>query len=629
MIHRDRGLIILTWIVLCGWSANIRAEGTYVVFEPDHILPEAKDADPLDKDWQLSPNDTAPTGAQQQGDAVHLENWAFGSRLQSPPGLIPVRAIEPGGKLTIDLKLRVDRGRLYLRIHNGVRFFQVTFASDSIAFSKINPNEAVTYDTMLSKTPHLVRIQFRGRQVAIEADGRRLGQFDAGLGGASAFSGLEWLSNDQQQPPDAWLYQIGVRIAQTDFQAATQASGSAAELLEVQNAWPAREYDRDGVKVTVGPLRVIMRQARSALVVADDDLILLTGGHTIASEDQGETWRPRDTMIDQLNSVFLSDGRLLMMRFDPKPVADQPGLYRTDRWISDDRGHTFEAVEPAELRLPVDIFDPARLQWFHSGLIRTPNGDLLSVMQGEEVVDSPDAVLPWRLFLVRSKDEGRTWQYVSMLTDHERIEPIRERLTANGWRIYGGVEPSLVALNDQTLICIARTVDDESALDESLFAEGSQTYHDLSYTVRGDAIHSSIARLPADLYYKPGVPSAPAILMRSDNGGKTWSAPRVMEDVRGCFPRLAQHDGVIAVTFGGLSVPRWGSAICFSFDRGNTWTEPVVFAPFLTTGYTAVVATENNRFTVFFDCTPPQSWMNAEAFWIGAVDITLERDSVQ
>ncbi|WP_432799641.1 sialidase family protein [Poriferisphaera sp. WC338] len=616
-------VLILNCLLWCGITSQCFADTTAYRFGPDDVLPDTQISNAPPSGWNFSfPDPSAQSSVQRQDGAIHFLDWPLGSRLQSPHGLIPTYAIEPGGSLTVVLKLRIDAGRLYLRLHNGVRFFEVAFTPTHIGFSKINPNEGETFSSVLSDGPHIVKIQFRGRQVAIIVDGKPVGRFDAGLGGGSAFSGLELLANDPQQLPEAWLYKIIIQAKVADARATPR---QPAEPLAVRSAWPTREFSLDKAHVAVGSLRVLMRQARSALVVADDDLILLTGTHTIASEDQGDTWRPRDTKIDQLNSVFLADGRLLLMRFDPTPVPDQPGLYQTERWMSNDRGKTIEAIEPALLHLPTDIFDPARLQWFHSGLVRTPNGDLLSIMQGEELVDDADVVMNWRLYLVRSQDEGRTWKFVSILADQKSLDPISEDLTATGWRIYGGVEPSLVALDEQTLICVARTVDDESYLDEALFAEGRATYHDLSYTVKGDEIHPSIAQLPPDLYFEPGVPSASVILMRSENGGKTWSKPQQMKDARGCFPRLAYRDGVIALTFGGLAVPRWGGGIIFSFDRGHTWTEPVIFAPLLSTGYTAVVPTGTNRFTVFFDSTPPQSWVNPGAYWIGATDITIHR----
>jgi len=624
MTRLDWLAVCLMLVGLCAVSLRADTHG----YAPEQLLRHADvPAGSVGPDgWHLTPHVAAGSagvrGVRLENGAVRFDQWTYASRLQSPHGIIPAGAFEPGGRLTVDVKLRVDAGRLYLRVHNGVRMYQVLFTGEQIAFSKMHPSEAVTVRTPMSGQPRVVRLQFAGRRAAILVDGRELTRIDdIGLGADSAFSGLQWLALDQQQLPDAWLYAVSVNGSEPE---ATAPRPPAAPLA-VTGAWPAREVELDGAHVTVGPIRVITRQARSPMLAAKGDRIVITSNRTIISEDRGHSWRLHAVKFNHLNTLFLHDGRVLAMRYDPKPVPGRDGEYQADRWISRDGDEPFEPVDPAVVHLPADRFDPRRAHWFHSGLVQLPGGDLLSVMQGQEVVDAPDVVVPWRLFLVRSSDEGKTWRYVSMLADHASLAPIRPTLEADGWRVYGGVEPTLLAIDEQTLLCVSRTVDDESYLDQRVLGEPRPTYHDLSYTVSGDEIHPDVARLPADQYFEPGPPSAPLILMRSDDGGRTWSPPRVMEHARGCFPRLAHQDGVTVLTFGGLAIPRWGNAACFSFDEGRTWTQPVVFAPFLTTGYTVVTPTGPGRFTAFFDSTPPQAWHDVRSFWVGAVDLTIEQ----
>ncbi|MCC6681251.1 MAG: exo-alpha-sialidase [Phycisphaeraceae bacterium] len=616
-------LIIVTTVVV--FAAVIHAQ----TFTADQLLANLRvPAGQVGPDgWHLSPHvESADAGIRLESGAVRMQQWTYASRLQSPHGLIPPGVFNEGGRLTVDLKLQVDAGRLYLRLHDGVRFYQVQFTPTQIAFSKIHPRQAVTVETAMTAQPHLVKIQFSGRRAAIIVDGRELTRMDhVGLGGESAFSGIQLLALDQQQLPDASVYEL--RVDASAPKSRTAASAHQPDDVAVTSAWPARTIEQDGDRVTVGPVRVLLRHARSPMLVTRDNRLMLTGDRTISSEDHGQTWRPHSTKFNQLNTIFLQDGRVLAMRYDPKPVPDSSGQYQTDRWFSSDGNQPFEPTEPATVHLPADRFDPEFLQWFHSGLVQLPGGDLLSVMQGQELVDALDAVTPWRLFLVRSNDLGKTWHYVSTLADYARMAPIRPQLQARGWRIYGGVEPTLLAIDEQNLICVARTVDDESYLDQRVIGQPQTTYHDLSYTVRGDEIYPDVARLPSDNYYEPGPLSAPLIIMRSSNGGKTWSMPRAMAGASGCFPRLACQDGVIALTFGGIAAPRWGNAVCFSFDHGTNWTQPVIFAPFLTTGYTAIASTGPGQFTAFFDSTPPQAWQNPSAFWIGAVDLAVEKNS--
>ena len=49
----------------------------------------------------------------------------------------------------------------------------------------------------------------------------------------------------------------------------------------------------------------------------------------------------------------------------------------------------------------------------------------------------------------------------------------------------------------------------------------------------------------------------------------------------------------------------------------------MTFAPFLTTGYTWLVAVGPGHFVCFFDATPPQPWTSYEHFWTGVVDIVI------
>ena len=96
-----------------------------------------------------------------------------------------------------------------------------------------------------------------------------------------------------------------------------------------------------------------------------------------------------------------------------------------------------------------------------------------------------------------------------------------------------------------------------------------------------------------------------------------------MGQARGCFPRMAISDGLLALTYGGVAYPRWGNCVIFCTDKGKTWTEEINFAPFLTTGYTDILASGPKTFLCVFDCTPPQPWKGHAAHWVGAVDITV------
>jgi hypothetical protein len=158
-----------------------------------------------------------------------------------------------------------------------------------------------------------------------------------------------------------------------------------------------------------------------------------------------------------------------------------------------------------------------------------------------------------------------------------------------------------------------------------LIGPTTDDYHDLSCTVPAAGIHPDAVAVPEGKYAHCGPPAPPLLIARSTDNGRTWSRPRAMVPARGCFPRLAQSDGIIALTYGGLAYPRWGNCLTFSLDRGQTWSREINFAPFLTTGYTDIIRTGPGRFLCVFDCTPPQPWANHAAHWVGAVDVDVRK----
>lgn len=428
------------------------------------------------------------------------------------------------------------------------------------------------------------------------------------------------------------LFVIALCVASL-FASAAAEEPSTHPTVQFQSPWPTRVEKRANLRVTIGPVRTIARGVRSPLLTRfDNGTILLSAGSSVTgalmirSEDRGYSWRPQAVIIAHLNTLELSSGALLVIEYNPKPIPDRPGFYRARRWTSKDQGRTLEDAAAATLHLPPDRFDSKLVHWLHGNLVELPSGDILTVMQGEEVVEGKST---WRCFLVRSRDRGENWEFVSIVADHRGTAPIRPKLQQNGWKLHGPVEPTLIRLDNGKLICIARTVDDESNVPESQYSPPSDTYHDLSYTVPGDGIHPGMTKLPADKYYTPGPASAPLIIMTSTDDGRHWTPPAPMRQARGCFPRTAlSDDGILALTYGGLGTPRWGNCITFSTDSGRTWTDEINFGPFLTTGYTGLVTIGPGKFLAFFDCTPPQPWKNDLAWWIGVVDIDVKKDQL-
>ena len=387
--------------------------------------------------------------------------------------------------------------------------------------------------------------------------------------------------------------------------------------------FPARTEKRGPFRVTLGAIRVIMRGPMfPVLSRLGGNTVMLSaqaveeGGPltAIRSEDLGNTWRVAKNVVEGmgLNTLQLKSGRTISHHYDTKTLTAKPGMRSTTRWESGDNWKTVQGpLKDGLLRLPPDEFNPERPQWFHGNTLELPNGELLAAMQ--------DFYLPtrFRTFVAKSADQGKTWNFLAHVANIDNLRDPEGR-TRKGWELWGPCEPNLVHLGEGRLVCVMRLVNDDA---KPLLAEPSDAYHDLSYTVPGDGIHPGT--LPADTYYPIGVPSAPLVLAFSSDYGATWTTPEPMHQARGCFPRMALSDGLIALTYGGLTYPRWGNCITFSADGGKTWSDEINFAPFLTTGYTDILAIGPRTFLCVFDCTPPQPWKNHAAHWVGALDVTV------
>ncbi|MFA6243569.1 MAG: sialidase family protein [Candidatus Hydrogenedentales bacterium] len=413
---------------------------------------------------------------------------------------------------------------------------------------------------------------------------------------------------------------LTARLGQTAFSAASPADSSTG----VASAYPERVFEREGVRVTLGEIRVVMRGPMfPTLARLGGDTVMLhahaveEGGPlaAIRSEDLGATWKKADAAITgmALNTFRLASGKCVSIHYETQPIEGKPGWRATKRWESTDNWKTVQGpLADGLLYVPPDTHKADRPKWFHGNTVEFPNGDLLAAMQDFRTPSE------FSTFVSISKDKGLTWEFLADVGSLQNLDD-SEGLTKTGWTLWGPCEPNIVHLGEGRLVCIMRLVNDDS---NPLMAKPSDTYRDLSYTVSGDGIHPGDALSP-HAYYTPGPPSAPLAIAYSRDFGKTWTRPTPMGQARGCFPRMAQSEGVLALTYGGLAYPRWGNCIAFSADAGKTWTGEINFAPFLTTGYTDILAVGPKKFLCVFDCTPPQPWKDHAAHWVGALDVTV------
>jgi hypothetical protein len=413
---------------------------------------------------------------------------------------------------------------------------------------------------------------------------------------------------------------------------ATFWSPAAAQL----SPFEPRTYDKGGLKITVGPSRMIMRGPMFPWAMPFDDgsIIVIAravqeGGPPtyVRSTDRGETWRPLVPPPGySIPNVQLRDGTALNASAMPPPIPERPGYYQTARYASKDRGLS-GTLTSGTLYLPTDVCSPKMPHQFHGNTILTSRGELLSVMQGmeaEPVTEWPEGgESPFKCYLVKSTDQGHTWRYVSHVASLRDLSGPTAAALKSGWRTWGPCESSVMEVGDGKLVCVMRTLNDDL---QPLISVPSEAYRDLFSTVRGADIYKGSLNLPDDKYFTLGPPTTPLLICRSDDGGEHWTKPMAMRDARGCMPQLAYDGEILALMAGALHYPRWGNGISFSTDGGHEWTEVINFAPFFTTGYGALPPIKPGHFLAIFDYAAPQPWKDHTAHWVGAVDITVEKN---
>jgi hypothetical protein len=425
-------------------------------------------------------------------------------------------------------------------------------------------------------------------------------------------------------PCSVWL---GVLIS-----AGALVTPCAAQL----SPFDSRTYQAGDLKVTVGPARMIMRGPMFPWgMLFDDGSILVIasaeeeGGPPayIRSTDRGETWQPfKPPPGYSIPNVQLPDGTSLNASAMPPPIPERPGHYQTARYESKDRGLT-ATFSSGTLYLPPEICSPKQPHMFHGNTICTSRGELLAVMHGLEeqaAAGWPEAgQTPAQCYLVKSTDGARTWRYVSHVASMRDLEGPTAEAMKKGWHLWGPCEACVMEVGDQRLVCVMRTLNDDL---EPLIGKPSDTYRDLFSALRGADIYKGSLNLPDDKFYSLSPPTSPLLICFSEDGGEHWSKPAAMAQARGCLPQLAYDGEILALSAGALHYPRWGNGICFSTDGGHTWTDVINFAPFFTSGYGALLPIKRGHFLAIFDCAAPQPWKDHAAHWVGAVDISIQRN---
>ena len=229
----------------------------------------------------------------------------------------------------------------------------------------------------------------------------------------------------------------------------------------------AAEEETEILKITVGEPTQLSRlvvQNTACLMVSRTGVVaafypnLLDNGpkYYRVSTDGGHTWSPEMKGPPQLSggqdSGTLRDGGIIMATNDLQPsAAGKEGWYDVMfvRFADDMLSWESELVQ---IYLP--DAGPPSLDVKHPGLskgkmVQLPSGDMLAPMYGGFKGDSENI---HRAILVRSTDQGRTWEFYASIA-YEPVDPHPEL----PGQYCGAGEPSITLLPNGKMVAMLRT----------------------------------------------------------------------------------------------------------------------------------------------------------------------------
>ncbi|MCX7599747.1 MAG: exo-alpha-sialidase [Armatimonadetes bacterium] len=205
---------------------------------------------------------------------------------------------------------------------------------------------------------------------------------------------------------------------------------------------------------------------------------------------------------------------------------------------------------------------------------RLQNGDIMCVFYagyGHTTLPNPEWPKGGRLCYVRSSDEGRTWSEPRILYDSE----------------FDDRDPHIAQLADGTLICsffpwAPTEGGDFLAVQVVRSYDNGETWEPQAETLlEGWACSAPVRQLPdgtclLGVYYiPPGGQVAWGGVIRSTDGGKTWSEPVPIGDKAGLS--LAAETDVIQLRDGRLFAALRGETVNMHYatspDGGLTWSD--------------------------------------------------------
>ena len=356
----------------------------------------------------------------------------------------------------------------------------------------------------------------------------------------------------------------------------------------------AAEEETEILKITVGQpthLSRLVYQNTASLMVSRTGVVAAFYPNLVSrgpkqyrvSTDGGHTWSPEMKGPPPLggghDSGTLRDGGVIMATNDPQPSASgKEGWYDVTfvRFADDMLSWEFELVQfhlPNAGPTSLDVKNPGLSK---GKMVQLPNGDMLAPMYGGFKGDSENI---HRAILVRSTDQGRTWEFYASIA-YEPVDPHPEL----PGQYCGAGEPSITLLPNGKMVAMLRT---------------------------------QYSHLPSE--YKP------MAVCWSDDLGVTWTKPVATQPhLMNISPTLAALDnGVVAIQYG-----RPGFHIAFSTDDGRTWRDRVSFShlpePFITGQFDMIKVGPNELVAIGSDKDGVKVWpLSVERIMVSPAHVTL------
>jgi len=299
--------------------------------------------------------------------------------------------------------------------------------------------------------------------------------------------------------------------------------------------------------------------------------------HGKVSRDGGRTWQALRTAIPMAHQ--LRSGMILGLAMSTEPAPERPGHFLSKRFLSNDGGRTVKA-EPTEIHVPQATGGIGHAPFpgpvFWRSIVEQPDGSLLAAMYGwfkgdESPVPGQPGSMRYRTFVVLSRDQGKTWEYLATVAYDPKIGT------------EGYCEPVIRGLPDGTMIAMLRT--------------GGNN--------------------------RPFWQDNPLCQTQSTDGGKTWVSPH-RTGVEGVAPDLyAMSDGTLACSYG-----RPGADLMLSADQGRTWTDHTCIDAERYSGYTAVCEVSPGVLLYGYgvmNCLDPSTGRRSNQLWVARITVETQR----